>query len=47
MNYFLMFIGQVFEVLGFFLALPSCICNSLAQVFYLEGSINNQENDEN
>lgn len=52
MNYILMAFGQLFEVIGFFLSLPTCICNSLAQYFYTAGTIdvepenNDEENEE-
>lgn len=46
MNYLLMAIGQVFEALAFFAAIPTTILTSLAQMFYMAGSVDNN-NEEN
>lgn len=46
MNYLLMCVGQIFEALAFFAAIPTTLLNTLAQMFYAAGSINNNEENE-
>ena len=45
MNYLLLFIGDLFEALAFFAAIPSTIFSSVAQMFLVAGNINNENND--